>query len=69
MRSVSDPFEPAVGALERAEAPEAPPRDVLEEDALDRVLGAEREHLLEAGTNEARHLRILTDRVPPCLFI
>jgi hypothetical protein len=52
-----------------AEPPEPAPGHVLEEDALDRVAGAELEHLLEGGIDEARHPRIVADRVPPCLFI
>ena len=43
---VAERDEPAV-ALERGEAAEPAPRDVLEEDALDRVLRAEGEDLVE----------------------
>jgi hypothetical protein len=38
--------------FERREASEAAPRDVLEEDALDRLLRAEVEDLLERGGDE-----------------
>jgi hypothetical protein len=40
------------GALERREAAEPAPRDVLEEDALDRSRGAEAEDLLERRADE-----------------
>jgi hypothetical protein len=40
------------GALERREAAEPAPRDVLEEDALDRSSGAEAEDLLEGRADE-----------------
>src|SRR5439155_13521827 len=40
-------------ALDAAEASEAAPGDVLEEDALDRILGAEDEDLLDVGLDEA----------------
>ena len=40
---------------EGAEAAQPPPRDVLEEDALDRVLGAELEDLLEPGLDRTFH--------------
>jgi hypothetical protein len=40
------------GALERREATEPAPRDVLEEDALDRSRGAEAEDLLERRADE-----------------
>jgi hypothetical protein len=39
-------------ALERGEAAEPAPRDVLEEDALDRLLRAERENLVERRVDE-----------------
>ena len=39
-------------ALERGEATEPAPRDVLEEDALDRLLRAEVEDLFERRTDE-----------------
>jgi hypothetical protein len=38
--------------LERGEPTEAAPGDVLEEDALDRLLRAEREDLLERRADE-----------------
>jgi hypothetical protein len=40
------------GQLEPGEAPEPPPRDVLEEDALDGSRGAEAEDLLERRADE-----------------
>jgi hypothetical protein len=40
------------GVLERREAAEPAPRDVLEEDALDRSSGAEAEDLLEGRADE-----------------
>jgi hypothetical protein len=43
--------QPAV-VLERREAPEAPPPDVLEEDALDRLLCAEVEDLVQRRADE-----------------
>jgi hypothetical protein len=49
---VAERDEPAF-AGERGEAPEPPAGDVLEEDALDRLLRAEGEDLLERGADEA----------------
>ena len=43
--------------LERAEAPEPAPRDVLEEHALDRILRAEGEDLLEDRLERIAHGR------------
>jgi hypothetical protein len=40
------------GTLERGEAAEPAPRDVLEEDTLDRLLRAEGENLLERRGDE-----------------
>ena len=44
-------------ALDGAEAAEPAPRDVLEEDALDRLLRAEVEDLVEPRVDELRHLK------------
>jgi hypothetical protein len=41
-----------VVTCDRGELAEAAPRDVLEEDALDRLLRAEREDLLERRVDE-----------------
>ena len=54
---VAERVEPAVGTRDRGEPTEPAARDVLEEDALDRLLGAEREHLLVARLDD--HPRIL----------
>ena len=51
--------EPAV-LLERREAPEPAAPDVLEEDALDRLLRTEDEHLVERGRDRARGRIICT---------
>jgi hypothetical protein len=53
---VAERLQPA-GSLERGETPEATARDVLEEDALDRILRAEREDLLVLGLLQLRHRR------------
>ena len=42
-------------AVDRDEPPEPAPRDVLEEDALDRLACAEREDLLEPRFEELSH--------------
>jgi hypothetical protein len=48
---VAERNQPPV-ALERGEAPEAAPGDVLEEDALDRLLATEVEDLVERRADE-----------------
>jgi hypothetical protein len=48
---VAERDQPSV-AGERGEAAEPAPRDVLEEDALDRLFGAEAESLFERRTDE-----------------
>src|SRR5438132_382406 len=45
----------ASAPLDRREAPEAAPGHVLEEDALDRVLGAKRQDLVEPGLLQRGH--------------
>jgi hypothetical protein len=66
---VAEGREPPVVGLDRGEAPEPAPRHVLEEDALDRLLRTEVQHLLELRVHQPRHARMLADRVPPCPFI
>ncbi len=61
---MAERIEPPVPALDRAEPSQAAAGHIFEEHALDRILGAERKHLLEVGSHEARHPGILTDRVP-----
>ena len=51
---MAEPDEPAV-LLEPHEAAEPPARDVLEEDALDRILGAVLEDLRQLRLDEVRH--------------
>jgi hypothetical protein len=48
---VAERPQPSV-AVERGEATEAATRDVLEEDALDRLLRTEREDLIEGRVDE-----------------
>jgi hypothetical protein len=48
---VAERNQPVV-AFERREAPEPTARDVLEEDALDRFLGAEAEDLVQRRADE-----------------
>jgi hypothetical protein len=45
----------ATVVLDRPKAPKASPRHVLEEDALDRILRAEVEDLVEARLDERDH--------------
>jgi DeoD family purine-nucleoside phosphorylase len=58
---VAERLQPSVRAGDSREATEPAPGDVLEEDALDRLLGAEVEHLVERGRDGCGHGRI----VPP----
>ncbi len=51
-----------VAVRDGREAAEPAPRDVLEEDALDRILGTEREHLLERRRDGRGHGRIISHR-------
>ena len=53
----------ASALLDPAEAAEAPPGDVLEEDALDRIPGAVLENLLQRRLDDVRHPLILAYRV------
>ena len=55
---VAETDDPAV-LLERREAREAAARDVLEEDAFDRLLRTEGEHLVEGGRHRP-HDRIIS---------
>ena len=56
---VAESLEPTVGLGEAREAPEPTPCDVLEEDALHRLLGAEGEDLVERRRDRFRHGRII----------
>ena len=53
---MAERLQPAT-PLDRREAPEPPACHVLEEDALDRLLRAEREDLLEPGLLQPGHKR------------
>src|SRR5581483_308249 len=59
---VAERVEAAVAALDRVEAPEPAPRDVLEEHPLDGLARAELEHLLVGRLREAHDRRILASR-------
>ena len=56
---MAERVEHPVAVLDREEPPVAAAGHVLEEHALDRIAGAELEHLLEAGFDERLHLPIL----------
>ena len=58
---VAEGLQPPVGPGDGREAPEPTPRDVLQKDALDRLLGAEAEYLVERRSESFRHGQI----VPP----
>ena len=49
---MAERLERAVAVLERGEAAALPPGDVLEEDPLDRIVGAVREDLLRGRLDE-----------------
>ena len=59
---VAQRLDPPIRPDDRREAAEPSPRDVLEEDALDRLLGAEREHLVERRRDGFGHGRIIPPR-------
>ena len=62
---VAERGEPLL-ALDRTEAGDAPPGGVLEEDALDRILGAEGEDLVRGGIRQ--HPVNYRNRVSACRF-
>ena len=61
---VAESDEPAV-LLERREAREPAARDVLEEDALDRLLRTEGEHLVEGGRRPTRTVGSISGAATP----
>ena len=55
-------LDPLIRPHHRREAAEPAPCDVLEEDALDGLVGAEREHLVERRRDGFGHGRIIPSR-------